>query len=194
MEQARPNRARFHGRIDGAARECAHPGCRDTGEFRAPGYRASGFDGPGTYRFLCLDHVREFNTRYNFFDGMSRDEIEDAQMPFGGWATETRSFGGADSPPKWSDFHDPLDAISARFKGRAPKERADGKRLSGEDRKALAILRLDEDADRKALRMRYTELVRKFHPDHNGGDRAHEKALQAVIEAYQHLRVATAFR
>ena len=32
-----------------------------------------------------------------------------------------------------------------------------------------------------------------FHPDRNGGDRAHESALQAVVEAYQHLRRAPAF-
>ena len=75
-----------------------------------------------------------------------------------------------------------------------PKQRTDGKRLSGEDRKALDILKLDENADRRALRTRYTELLRKFHPDHNGGDRAYEKALQAVVEAYQQLRVSAAFR
>jgi hypothetical protein len=178
--------------VEGVGQRCAHPGCREDGEFRAPdrfGEQAN-FDGPGRFRWLCFDHVREFNASYNFFDGMSREEIEDAQVPFAGWATETRAFtnGGVDSPPKWRDFHDPLDAISARFRARMPKARNDGKRLSDEDRKALTILKLDENADRNALRTRYTELVRKFHPDHNGGDRAYEHALQAVVEAYQRLR------
>lgn len=186
---------RFHGRVRGAHQLCAHVGCREAGEFRAPGYRAPGFDGPGHYRFLCLDHVREFNARYNFFDGMSREEIEDAQTPFGGWPSETRAFtnGGVDSPPKWRDFHDPLEAISARFRAQMPKERTEGRRLSEGDRTAFAVLSLDINADRRALRTRYTELVRKFHPDHNGGDRAHEKALQAVVEAYQTLRLSPAF-
>jgi DnaJ-class molecular chaperone len=71
--------------------------------------------------------------------------------------------------------------------------RQDGQFLSGEDRKALAVMALPIDADRKALRGRYTELLRKYHPDHNGGDRSHEAALQGVIEAYQHLRKAPAF-
>ncbi len=203
MSELPPSKSpnRFHGRVgDGAAR-CAQPDCRAPGEFRAPDIygAASGFDGPGSYRWLCFEHVREFNACYNFFDGMSREEIEDAQTPFAGWATETRSFtsGGVDSPPKWNDFHDPLDAISARFRARQnagmPTERADGKRLSDDDRKALGIFKLDVNADRRAVRQRYTELVRKFHPDHNGGDRAHEKALQAVVEAYQILRVSAAF-
>jgi DnaJ-domain-containing protein 1 len=126
---------------------------------------------------------------------MSREEIENAQMPFAGWGTETRVFsqGGVDSPPKWSDFHDPLDAISARFRSGIPKERSDGKRLSGEDRAALNTLGLTEEADRKALRSRYSELVRKYHPDRNGGDRRFEKKLQAVVEAYQILRGSPAF-
>ena len=49
------------------------------------------------------------------------------------------------------------------------------------------------DADRRSLRTRYAELVRKYHPDRNGGDRSHEKALTAVIEAYAKLKSAAAF-
>jgi DnaJ-domain-containing protein 1 len=156
-------------------------------------------NGPGDYQWLCLDHVRAFNARYDFFTGMSREEIEDAQMPASGWANASRVFtqGGVDSPPKWADFHDPLDAISARFRGQmeaaVPRARADGKFLTPEDRRAMKVLGLADDADRKALRTRYAELVRKYHPDRNGGDRSFEKKLQAAVEAYQLLRVSPAF-
>ncbi len=51
-------------------------------------------------------------------------------------------------------------------------------------------LGLSHDADRKAIRSAYSHLVRKYHPDKNGGDRSHEKALQDVIAAYTHLRKA----
>jgi hypothetical protein len=193
----KPIHDRFHGRVRGRRQACAYPKCPELGEFRAPNpYARSGSaDGPGDYRWLCLAHVREFNSAYNYFDGMSREEIENAQMPFAGWGTETRAFAqsGVDAAPKWSDFHDPLDAISARFRSGIPKERSDGKRLSGEDRAALNTLGLTEEADRKALRSRYSELVRKYHPDRNGGDRRFEKKLQAVVEAYQILRGSPAF-
>ena len=196
-EGERPRGPRFHGRI-GTGEPCAHPGCDAPGEFRAPpagGRRATG-DGPGDWRWLCLDHVRAFNSGYNFFTGMSADEIEDAQRPFAGWERETRAFstGGADRPPRWSDFSDPLEAISGRF-GRRPEGpmRADGRPLSDGERKALRVLGLGADADRRALRTRYAELVRRYHPDRNGGDRGHEQALQAVIEAYQRLKGAAAF-
>lgn len=194
----RPN-ARFHGRVEASGRLCAEPGCTEPGEFRAPPAEGRhGFDGPAQYRWLCLEHVRAFNSGYNFFAGMSPDEIHDAQRPLAGWERETRAFnatGGADRPPRWADFSDPLDAIGARFREKMKDraERKDGKPLSGKDREALRTLALELDSDRTALRKRYSELVRKYHPDRNGGDRSHETKLQQVIEAYQQLKSSPAF-
>ena len=37
------------------------------------------------------------------------------------------------------------------------------------------------------------QLVRRYHPDKNGGDRVHEARLGEVIEAYQLLRKSAAF-
>ena len=194
---ASAGKTRFHGRVEGRTQRCADPGCDAPGEFRAPGRAAApGFDGPGDWRWLCLDHVRAFNSGYNYFDGMSAEEISDAQNPYGGWDRETRAFAtaGAAPPPRWADFADPLDAIGARFRRRpAPRQRADGRELSEGDRKSLQVLGLDLDADRRGLRRRYAELVRRYHPDRNGGDRSHEKALQAVIEAYTQLKSRPAF-
>jgi hypothetical protein len=185
---------RFHGRVEGQGL-CAMPGCTEAGEFRAPWGAGSSFDGPGEWRWLCLEHVRAFNSGYNYFAGMDADEIAAAQRPFGGWERETRAFTTNGSPPpRWADFTDPLDAIGARFqRAEQRQQRADGRELSPLDRKHLKVLGLGADADRTELRRRYTELVRRFHPDRNGGDRSHEKALQAVIEAYQQLKGRPAF-
>ena len=189
---------RFHGRVRGSRRPCNYPGCNETGEFRAPNPygQAASPNGPGDYQYLCLDHVREFNAGYNWFDGMTMYEMLEAQSPLNVWPSETRAFratAGADSPPKWADFKDPLDAISARFRERMPKERADGQILSPQDRSALKTLGLGVDADRRALRSAYSEKVRAYHPDKNGGNRSYEKALQDVIAAYTHLKTSPAF-
>lgn len=189
---------RFHGRVEGTGQRCAAPGCAASGEFRAPpAAGAAPRDEPPAYRWLCLEHVREFNATYNFFAGMSADEISRAQRPFAGWERETRAFAanGADRPPPWADFSDPLDAIGARFRTRMAEERGrrDGKPLSSADRHALKVLGLDTDADRRALRARYSDLVRQYHPDRNGGDRSFEARLQTVIAAYQALRKSPAF-
>ena len=175
--------------MEGRTQRCAEPGCVAPGEFRAPGHQRPGFDGPGDWRWLCLDHVRAFNSGYNYFTGMTAEEISEAQSPYGGWERETRAFSSNGSPgPRWADFTDPLDAIGARFADRGPRQRQDGRTISEGDRKHLRVLGLDLDVDRRALRERYAELVRRYHPDRNGGDRSHEKALQAVIEAYTALK------
>jgi hypothetical protein len=183
--------AKLHGRVEGAQAQCAVPGCRAPGEFKAP-LQPANFDGPGSWRFLCLDHVREHNSKYNFFDGMTSEEITEAQSPLAGWDRPSRKFAanGADPPPRWSDFSDPLDAISTRF-GRV-RERGKPSRFGKAERRALAVLGLGEDVDRHALRQSYSHLVRRYHPDKNGGDRSHEARLGEVIEAYQLLRKSPA--
>ena len=183
---------RWHGRVEGAQANCAVPGCREPGEFKAP-LQPANFDGPGSWRFLCLEHVREHNARYNFFDGMSAEEISEAQSPLSGWDRSSRTFAanGADPPPAWSDFADPLDAISGRF--RHVREKGAPSRFDKAERRALSVLGLGENADRHALRQNYSTLVRRYHPDKNGGDRSHEARLREVIEAYQLLRKSAAF-
>ena len=182
---------KLHGRVEGARANCAVPGCNEPGEFKAP-LQPANFDGPGAWRFLCLDHVREHNSKYNFFDGMSPEEITEAQSPLSGWDRPSRKFAanGADPPPRWSDFTDPLDAIGARFR-RFRESRPS--RFSRTEQRALSVLGLGEEADRHSVRQRYSALVRRYHPDKNGGDRSHEARLTEGIEAYQLLRKAPAF-
>ena len=145
---------------------------------------------PGdTIRFVATDkghHVLSI-------EGMSPEEISDAQSPLSGWDRPSRTFAanGADPPPAWSDFADPLDAISSRFR-RAGEPTAPS-RFGKAERRALAVLGLGEDADLHGLRQRYSNLVRRYHPDKNGGDRSQEGRLGEVIEAYQLLRKSPAF-
>ncbi|HWU92464.1 MAG TPA: J domain-containing protein [Sphingomicrobium sp.] len=184
--------SRLHGRIEGARACCAVPGCDEPGEFKAP-LAPSGFDGPGAWRFLCLEHVRAHNAKYNYFEGMSPEEITEAQSPLAGWERPSRRFSaaGSDPPPAWSDFSDPLDAIAGRFGRRRAEPQTS--RFTREEQRALSILGLGEDADRHAVRKRYSTLVRRFHPDRNGGDRSQEERLGRVIDAYQLLKTAAAF-
>ena len=177
-----------------------HPGCGAAGEFRAPGFQSASFDGPGDWRWLCLDHVREFNAGYDWFEGMSAEEIYAAQSPAAGWRTESPSFrpaaGGGDMP-RWADFDDPLDAIAARADGiksraRREAELAMSGKFNREEASALEVMGLGGDTDRSKLRRRYSELVRRYHPDRNGGDRRHEAKLGRVVEAYQLLRKSAA--
>ena len=196
--------SKFHGRFEDVGEPCEVPGCPEDGEFRAPGSLRGGFDGPGNYRWFCLQHIREFNDGYDWFEGMNAEEIVAAQSPAAGWQTESPAFSptaGIDGMPRWSEFSDPLDAIGARaagIKARARREAAQapsgfgGPRFGAEEAKALDEMGLGLETDRKQLRRRYSELVRRYHPDRNGGDRQYEARLARVVEAYQMLRKSAA--
>lgn len=193
MSEGRAGRGRrFHGRVrHESPRACEAPGCDEPGEFKAP--RGNRAGSARDWQWLCLDHVRAFNAGYNYYDGMSPEEIARAQGPHPSWERGTRAF--ASNAYARGDIDDPLGVLSARY-GRGAFARAttgSGRVLTSKDRDALSVLRLDEEASLADIRRRYTELVRQYHPDANGGDRTHERKLQDVIDAYTHLKSAAAF-
>jgi DnaJ domain len=182
---------RFHGRVDRDER-CAHPGCSSPGEFRAPqSNRLPGNE--GGWQFLCLDHVRAFNAGYNFFDGLSPDEIAAAASPLAGWERAATGRGGREAF-HFTDAHD-LFGGERRPAASASWSAPSVRRWAGEgDARALGVLGLGDDAGREDVRRAYKRLVRAYHPDSNGGDRAGEGKLQAVVNAYTHLKSSRAFR
>ena len=177
--------ARLHGRIERPQPSpCEAPGCTLVGEFRAPkSNRLPGSE--GGWQFLCLDHVRAFNAGYNFFDGLSPDEIRDAQSPLAGWEQTVSPKGR----PAFS-FGDAHDLFSA---DRKPAARTKRWAETG-DAQALSALGLTDIATAADVRRAYKRLVRRYHPDSNGGDRGQEGRLQAVVNAYTHLKSAHRFK
>lgn len=188
-------RERFHGRVKDSDQGCYWAGCKEAGEFKAPRMDdARDEHGEKLWQWFCLDHVREFNANFNYFAGMTMDEIHEAQHEMThGWHRESPAFNATAGvkTPRWTDFDDPLDAIGAKFKGgveeRIRARKAAHNPLSREDRQALKTLGVDGNAGRKDIRRAYLRLVRSYHPDQNGGNRSHEHALGRVIAAWKHL-------
>lgn len=57
-----------------------HPTCQWKGCGRPAPHRApKGRGRDGEYFAFCVDHVREYNAAYNYFDGMSDSEVTDFQ-------------------------------------------------------------------------------------------------------------------
>jgi DnaJ-domain-containing protein 1 len=174
-------------------RACDHPGCRMPGVARAPKSREM----LDEHYWFCQPHVAEYNRSWNFFAGMSDDEIRERQ-------TREATTGGR---PTWSfkagrGSREAAAAASRGFFkdgfglfGRAPSQAAADKaafdkRLGRLERNALADLDLDATADAPTIRRRYTELLKRCHPDANGGDRSAEHKLQRVIKAFRTLQKA----
>lgn len=56
--------------------------------------------------------------------------------------------------------------------------------------KALDDLGLPHSAASEEIKSRYKELVKRHHPDANGGDRSSEGRLRQIIQAYKLLKQA----
>jgi hypothetical protein len=176
-------------------RACDHPGCRMAASARAPKSREM----LDEHYWFCQAHAAEYNRNWNFFAGMSEGEVRAYQqnefftggrptweMKAGRYSREAASF-----PHRFArgeGYRDPFNVFGRG--GAQPRPEPEARRLGKLERNALAELDLEESADGAKIRGRYTELVRRLHPDANGGDRAGEQRLQKVIRAYQALRKA----
>jgi hypothetical protein len=177
---------------------CEWPGCAHAATHRAPKGRTQERE----YWRFCLDHVREYNASYNFFAGMSDDAVARYQkdaitghrptwkmgMVGGQRAAKPRSrhafsgYEGADDP------FDVFAELGARSRRSESRQEAERRTVRNAERKALHTLGLETDAQRPEIKARFKELVKRHHPDANGGDRGSEDKLREIIEAYNYLK------
>lgn len=143
---------------------CAHPGCMEPGPYKAPKSRENLRD----YQYFCLDHVREYNAKWNFFAGYDDDAMyeqmrenvvgERPTWPASKGAFEQKirqaaNFWGADfkthtetpKPPPSADVRNPI-------------------------REAFATMGLTFDAEFNAVKQQFRKLVKKYHPDTQPGE------------------------
>jgi hypothetical protein len=171
---------------------CDHVGCPKKGVHKAP--KKTG--GAGRYWYFCQEHASEYNRRYDYFKDMSAADIaahqrgeEIGHRPVwkfrpgrGDRVSATRMFSSAAPPGDAYGLFEP----AATRKRAAPQKR----KASRVETLALDVMSLEEDADANAVRTRYAELVKRYHPDSNGGDRSAETQLQKVIRAFKTLKAA----
>jgi hypothetical protein len=177
---------------------CEWPSCKAPATHRAP----KGRDRANEYWRLCLDHVREYNSSYNFFAGMSEDAVAKFQKDsitghrptwkmgsIGGKRGKRPDKGFRDGDFPADDPFSLFGDIGARQNGharRAPEER----KVLNAQRRALDVLGLEADAKRADIKSKFKMLVKRHHPDANGGDRGSEAQLREIIAAYNYLKSA----
>lgn len=175
-----------------AVPECEWHGCHHPGGYRAPKGRMR----EGQYFNFCLDHVRQYNKSYNYFSGMADEEIvayRDASAtghrPT--WAMGAR--GGRPEPAssgeqghRMRDVFGLFDGIGENFEPEAPRQRV----LKNLEKRSFATLDLEGTEPAAEIKARFKALVKRLHPDANGGDRGSEDRLREIIQAYNHLKAA----
>jgi hypothetical protein len=179
---------------------CDWPGCAGAAIHRAPKGRLR----EGQYWRFCLDHVRAYNQSYNFFAGMSEDAVARFQKdaltghrPTWKMGVNGRPHGpaGAGDFADFTAAADPMGIFRdlggrARWQPRPEEPEREGRMIRNAERKALDTLGLEFDATRAGIKARFKELVKRHHPDANGGDRGTEDRLREIIQAYKYLKTA----
>ena len=153
---------------------------------------------PRDRMWFCLEHAREHNRNWNYFDGMSESEAQAARQANIYGDRPTWSLGKNERARAAAKARGPADMADAfglleqegQSRPQAHELYRDGRRLSKLQVKAFETLALPHIAPAGEIRRRYAELVRRFHPDANGGDRGAEAQLSEVVKAHQILKKA----
>ena len=174
-------------------RRCEHPGCLQTASAKAPKSRQR----MNEHYWFCQQHAAEYNRGWDFFAGMNEGQMERErersatgdrptwQFKASRYSREAAAFAAGTGRA----FADPLGLLRAARK-RAEAEAQSTRNLGRLERNALADLDLGEEATGPQIRARYTQLIKRCHPDSNGGDRSAEHKLQRVLKAYKQLKQA----
>lgn len=185
------------GAFESSNRGCEYPGCAEQGLYRAP----KSPDLLDEFFWFCKDHVREYNLKWNFFQGSSDEEFQKFLDKDRLWGRETQPFGKRpDEGRAWARLgvDDPMALLgekATRNPGVAPAASMGATRkLPPTVRKALEILDARDSWTKQDIRKQYKSLVKDLHPDMNGGNRDDEARLQEVVWAWDQIKVSRYFR
>lgn len=174
---------------------CEWPQCAEAGEFRAPRSR----DELNVYRWFCLDHIREYNKSWNYYAGMSEDEVEEDVRRDTVWNRPTWQLGTKIDAESFDNAADPFDLFSGSGPGSngARNGNKNGQNAEGtparppistEEERAYNTLGLEYPVTVEEVKVRYKSLVKEHHPDANEGAKESEERLKVINEAYSILR------
>jgi len=202
MLRIRPKKTGEAGARAGAGGQmCQWAGCDRPGTHKAP----AGRNREGQYLYFCLEHVREYNKNFNYFSGLSDEQIakfqKDAltgerptwEVSTGSGGAKTRAsanFSRLRSGSASSLHRLGADIAAAAAAANNAARKPPRPRLKTLEAKAFLTLGLEQTAGKSAIKAQYKALVKLHHPDANGGDRSSEERLQEVIQAYNLLKSA----
>jgi DnaJ-like protein len=183
----------FEAAADLPVRSCDHPGCIAGGDYRAPKSRLDLHD----YYWFCLEHVRAYNSAWNYYVGISDAEIEAEIRHDTVWQRPSWRLGDRHGPAYAERIRDHFGVFSGNPDERSEPRRRNGDRgrdpvrraLSAREQ-ALAVFEIEPPFTLVRLKARYKTLVKLHHPDAHGGDKAAEEKLKVINQAYATLKAS----
>jgi DnaJ domain len=192
-KRRKTGRRGFSGAFETSNKGCEYPGCKEAGAYRAP----KSPDVLDEYYWFCKDHVREYNLKWNFFNGTTDEEFQKFIDKDRVWGRETKPFSQKDDGRAWQRLgvDDPMELLGSNATqnpGRGPA--ASTRKLPPTERKAIEVLDARDTWTKTEIRKQYKSLVKDLHPDMNGGDRSDEERLQEVVWAWDQIKDSRFFR
>lgn len=177
------------------ARQCQWEGCEKTGAHKAP----AGRNHEGQYLYFCIDHVRAYNKNFNYFSGLSDKDIAKFQKDAltghrPTWPTDFSNGEAKKTAATYAKIRSGTAAYQNRIRDpfslftQRPSTNRFARKLKPLEAKAFDTLGLQANASAEDIKMRYKELVKKHHPDSNGGNRSSEERFRDVLHAYNLLK------
>jgi DnaJ-domain-containing protein 1 len=158
------------------------PGCSSTGEYRAPKNREL-----SDYYWFCLEHVRDYNRSWDYFAGLSADDMEKQirkqtvwerpSWPMGGWRAREQNLREQVMREFFSDSF-----------GNASKQESAAPPMPKAEQDALAILELTPPVSFTEIKAQYRILVKQHHPDANKGSPESEEIFKSINQAFTVLK------
>ena len=164
---------------------CDYKKCKKIGRHKAPIEK----DNSKKFRWLCLDHIKEFNQKWDYFKGMSDHEIHNFLKSDMTWHKPTQSFNSPDNffNILWKNTLNEGENILNDKYGKKIKIKIN---FSNKDREAFKIIGLEVGAKWNIIQNQFKKLVKKYHPDMNAGNKKFEEKLKIVTLAYTQLKLA----
>lgn len=177
MKKIQRTRKYFAPQNEGSRHKCDHPGCNESGEYKAPKDRRL-----KEYYWFCLEHVQEYNQKWNYYDGIEEEIEAEAErrnrMRFRWFGSKIKYSFGDEFGNEYNTFRE----FSAEAMTQVYYTDADRRNL-----KIMELSTYQEEITVDVVKKQYKQLVKKYHPDVNQGDKNAEEKFKLLGAAYKSL-------
>ncbi|WP_101067927.1 J domain-containing protein [Roseovarius salinarum] len=179
------------GASETSTRVCEHEGCNEPGLYRAP----KAPDVLDDFYWFCKEHVREYNNKWNFFDGTTEAELNAQMSKDKVWERGTKKLNDPEQRA-WArlGIEDPHQVLGQNATRNPGKQVTGTRKLPPTERQAIEILEAEDNWSKAEVRKAYKALIKVLHPDMNGGDRSQEEQLQKVMWAWEQIKGSRNFK
>ena len=163
---------------------CDSKNCTEKGHYRAPKSRIMLND----YFFFCLTHIKEYNKSWDFYRGMSVNQIEHSMRNDTVWDRPSWPLKG-NYKNFFDEFNEDIDVFVKTENDKIDenhfKNKLHDESLTLEESGALKELGIKIPISLEKIKKNYKKLVKIFHPDVNGNNKLAEEKFKQINESYK---------